>query len=92
MLDRATGELLSADPYVEVNWASHVDLKIGRPVEIAGGDYKTKGMHVRPGPLGGHNWRAMSFSPRTGLVYLPAQDNGRYYKQPKAFEFNTRRS
>ena len=87
VLDRATGELLAADPYVEVNWASHVDLKTGRPVEIAGADYKEKGTYIRPGPLGGHNWQAMSFSPRTGLVYIPAQDNGRYYEQPASKEF-----
>ena len=87
VLDRATGELLSADPYVTVNWASHVDMKTGRPVEIPGADYKDKGTYIRPGPLGGHNWQAMSFSPRTGLVYIPAQDNGRYYEQPTSFEF-----
>ncbi len=87
VLDRATGELLSADPYVTVNWASHVDLKTGRPVEMPGADYATKGTYIRPGPLGGHNWQAMSFSPRTGLVYLPAQDNGRYFEQPTSFEF-----
>jgi quinohemoprotein ethanol dehydrogenase len=87
VLDRATGELLAADPYVEVNWASHVDLKTGRPVEIPGAAYRDKGVFIRPGPLGGHNWQAMSFSPKTGLVYLPAQDNGRYYEQPKEFTF-----
>ncbi|MDP2390649.1 MAG: PQQ-dependent dehydrogenase, methanol/ethanol family, partial [Acidobacteriota bacterium] len=87
VLDRATGELLAADPYVTVNWASHVDMKTGRPVEMPGADYKEKGTYIRPGPLGGHNWQAMSFSPKTGLVYIPAQDNGRYYEQPKDFEY-----
>ena len=87
VLDRATGELLAADPYVEVNWATHVDLKTGRPVEVPGAAYKDKGTYIRPGPLGGHNWQAMSYSPRTGLVYIPAQDNGRYYEQPKDFTF-----
>jgi quinohemoprotein ethanol dehydrogenase len=87
VLDRATGELLSADKYVEVNWASHVDLKTGRPVEIAGADYKDKGTYIRPGPLGGHNWQAMSFSPKTGLVYIPAQDNGRYYEASKTYSY-----
>lgn len=82
VLDRATGELLAADPYVEVNWATHVDLKTGRPVEVPGAAYKDKGTYIRPGPLGGHNWQAMSFSPTTGLVYIPAQDNGRYFEQP----------
>jgi quinohemoprotein ethanol dehydrogenase len=87
VLDRGTGELLAADPYVEVNWATHVDLKTGRPVEVPGAAYKDKGTFIRPGPLGGHNWQAMSFSPKTGLVYIPAQDNGRYYEQPKDFVF-----
>jgi quinohemoprotein ethanol dehydrogenase len=87
VLDRATGELLSADPYVTVTWASHVDLKTGRPVEVPGADYTRSGVYIRPGPLGGHNWQAMSFSPLTGLVYLPAMDNGRYFEQPKTFEF-----
>jgi quinohemoprotein ethanol dehydrogenase len=87
VLDRATGELLAADPYVEVNWATHVDLKTGRPVEVPGAAYKDKGTYIRPGPLGGHNWQAMSFSPTTGLVYIPAQDNGRYYEQPANFTF-----
>ncbi|HYE85730.1 MAG TPA: PQQ-dependent dehydrogenase, methanol/ethanol family [Vicinamibacterales bacterium] len=87
VLDRATGELLAADPYVEVNWATHVDLKTGRPVEVPGAAYKDKGTYIRPGPLGGHNWQAMSFSPTTGLVYIPAQDNGRYYEQPGGFTF-----
>jgi quinohemoprotein ethanol dehydrogenase len=82
VLDRGTGELLAADPYVEVNWATHVDLKTGRPVEVPGAAYHDKGTYIRPGPLGGHNWQAMSFSPRTGLVYIPAQDNGRYFEQP----------
>ncbi|MBM3780681.1 MAG: PQQ-dependent dehydrogenase, methanol/ethanol family [Acidobacteria bacterium] len=87
VLDRETGELLAADPYVEVNWATHVDLKTGRPVEVPGAAYKDKGTYIRPGPLGGHNWQAMSYSPTTGLVYIPAQDNGRYYEQPKSFSF-----
>jgi len=87
VLDRATGELLAADKYVEVNWASHVDLKTGRPVEIPGADYKDKGTYIRPGPLGGHNWQAMSFSPKTGLVYIPAQDNGRYFEASKTFSY-----
>jgi quinohemoprotein ethanol dehydrogenase len=83
VIDRATGELLSADKYVDVNWASHVDMATGRPVEMPGADYEKAGTYIRPGPLGGHNWQAMSFSPQTGLVYLPAQDNGRYFEQGK---------
>jgi quinohemoprotein ethanol dehydrogenase len=87
VLDRANGRLISADAYVTVTWASRVDPASGRPVEIKGAEYTTEGTFVRPGPLGGHNWQPMSFSPPTGLVYLPAQDNGRYYQRSLSFEF-----
>ena len=76
VLDRQTGELLSAEKYVRVNWADRVDLATGRPVASAAGDY-TQGVRlVFPSPYGGHNWMPMSFSPRTGLVYIPARDIG----------------
>ncbi len=75
VLDRATGELISAQPYVPVNWASRIDIETGRPVEIAGARYTvTDGWLAEPGPLGGHNWHPMSYSPVTGLVYVPAQE------------------
>ena len=76
VLDRATGELLSAEKYVRVNWADRVDLKTGRPVQAPFADY-TKGRALLfPSPYGGHNWQPMAFSPRTGLVYIPARDLG----------------
>jgi quinohemoprotein ethanol dehydrogenase len=94
VLDRATGELLSAKPYTTVTWASGIDLKTGRPIEnpearYAGG----KGAPVAPGPSGGHTWHSMSFSPLTKLVYIPVQDIGFLYKseehfQPKTIGFN----
>jgi PQQ-dependent dehydrogenase (methanol/ethanol family) len=71
VLDRATGELLSATPYVPVNWATGVDLKTGRPIENPDARYRDKPMVVSPGPYGGHNWQPMAFSPKTGLVYIP---------------------
>ena len=74
ILDRATGELLSADKYVLANWASHVDLSTGRPVETGDGDYSTENKIVYPSPAGGHNWPPMSYSPQTGLVYIPAME------------------
>jgi quinohemoprotein ethanol dehydrogenase len=73
VLDRATGELLSAAPYVPVTWAKRVDLASGRPVEAAGARYGSQQPAVlSPGPVGGHNWQPMSFHPGTGLVYIPA--------------------
>ncbi len=72
VLDRETGELLSADTYVDINWASHVDMKTGRPVETGGGDYQSGFKVVLPSPTGGHNWHPMTYSPDTQLVYIPA--------------------
>ena len=73
VLDRATGELLSAKPYVPITWASGVDMKTGRPIENPGVRYEKSPSLQFPGPLGAHNWHPMSFSPKTGLVYIPAQ-------------------
>jgi quinohemoprotein ethanol dehydrogenase len=71
ILDRATGELLSAEKYGKVNWATHVDLKTGRPVLTATADFSKSPKLIYPGQGGAHNWQAMSFDPRTGLVYIP---------------------
>jgi quinohemoprotein ethanol dehydrogenase len=72
-LDRQTGELISAEPYVPVTWAERVDLATGRPVMAAAARYGAAEPAVlSPGPVGGHNWQPMSFHPGTGLVYIPA--------------------
>jgi quinohemoprotein ethanol dehydrogenase len=72
VLDRATGELISADKYTKVNWASHVDLKTGRPVLTEQGQwYDKEPKLVVPYLGGGHVWQPMSFNPNTGLVYIP---------------------
>ena len=77
VLDAATGELISAEPYTPVNWASHVDLETGRPVEMPEARFERTGQPaiVLPGPLGGHNWYPMAFSQRTNLVYIPVTEN-----------------
>jgi quinohemoprotein ethanol dehydrogenase len=75
VLDRRTGELLSAEKYVQVNWASRVDLKTGRPIEdTAVTDYSKEPKLLWPSPYGGHNWQPMAFHPGTKLVYIPAQE------------------
>lgn len=88
VLDAGTGELLSAEPFVEVTWASHVDRKTGRPVETGKGDYKNRPATIKPGPIGAHTWHAMAFSPKTGLAYIPAQHVSGYYapaREPFSF-------
>jgi quinohemoprotein ethanol dehydrogenase len=90
VLDRATGELLSADKYVAVNWASHVDLTTGRPVETGLGEWK-KNRFMRPGPAGGHNWHPMAFHPGTGLVYIPTYAIAYPFHRDKQFQQTPRR-
>ncbi len=88
-LDRATGELLSAEPFAKVTWASRVDLDTGRPVETGKGDYAKSPATIHPGNLGAHNWPPMAFHPGTGLVYIPAQEVGGYYAPiPEPFRFD----
>lgn len=72
VLDRKSGELISAEKYVPVNWASHVDMATGRPVETGQGEYFDEPKLIFPGSAGGHNWQPMSYDPGTGLVYIPA--------------------
>ena len=74
VLDRATGELLSAEKFGKVTWAERVDLATGRPVETPGTRYEKAPSVQWPGPFGAHNWQPMSFSPKTGLVYIPYQE------------------
>lgn len=108
VIDRTNGELISAKNYINISWATHVDMETGRPVETANARYQShnplvdmppveslkimKSMAIddisatlsHPGPLGGHNWHPMSYSPLTGLVYIPAMDVPfSYGKEPK---------
>ncbi len=77
ILDRETGELLSADPYVPMNWATHVDLETGRPaMNEAEIDYKDGPVFVEPSGMGGHSWNPMAYDPELGLVYIPAIEGG----------------
>ena len=68
VLDARTGSLVEAKPVAKVSWATSIDLKTGRAIEVpAPADGRR--------PLtGGHNWWPMSYSPITGLVYLPLHD------------------
>lgn len=79
VLDRETGELISAEKTGKVNWASHIDMETGRPVEAPNLRYETGEVTIYPGSLGGHNWQAMSYSPKTGLVYIPYMQLGSRY-------------
>jgi quinohemoprotein ethanol dehydrogenase len=79
VLDRSDGKLLRAHPFATVTWATHVDMETGRPVENPELDYLEENKWVLPGPLGAHNWQAMSVDVDAGVVYLPAQDIAMLY-------------
>lgn len=83
-LDLKTGKLLSADPFTYVNWANGVDLATGRPLVTEHADYSKSPKNVYPSWAGGHTWNPMSFSPQTGLVYIPAIDAGNVLLNMKA--------
>ncbi len=73
VLDRATGELLSAQPYVPVNWARGVDLATGRPqvdsTKLTGATRGTT-KDICPSLEGGKNQQPAAWSPVTQLFYL----------------------
>jgi len=79
VIDRSNGKVLRAHPFAAVTWATHVDLETGRPVENPEVDYSENGAWVLPGPLGAHNWQAMSVDLEAGLVYIPTQENAFFY-------------
>ena len=88
VIDRENGALISAKPFTFINWATGVDMKTGRPIENAMARYPSvNSPPIVPGPLGAHNWQPMSYSPLTGLTYIPVNDVGFNYKSPEEFEF-----
>lgn len=87
VIDRATGEYISAKPFVPTNWALEFDAD-GRPIELPDARYEDKAPHLQlPGPLGAHNWHPMSYSPDTGLVYIPAQEAPWVYANDADYEY-----
>jgi alcohol dehydrogenase (cytochrome c)/quinohemoprotein ethanol dehydrogenase len=88
VIDRENGAVISAKPYTFINWATGVDLKTGRPMETDIAHYRGNDPPpIVPGPLGAHSWQPMSYSPLTGLTYIPVNDLGFKFKSPDDFEF-----
>ncbi len=74
--NRKTGELVSAEKFVTVNWATKFDIETRRPIEVPEKRPKLgfRAKDVCPNLLGGKNWQPMSYNPDTGLVYIPANN------------------
>ena len=86
VIDRETGEFISAKNYMDVTWAKGYG-QDGRPIEFAAArDTKNEYLQI-PGPLGAHNWQPMSYSKDTGLVYIPAQQIPVTYKDQMDWRF-----
>jgi PQQ-dependent dehydrogenase (methanol/ethanol family) len=95
VLDRTSGQFISANNFVPVNWAKGVDGVSGRPIENPEARIDRTGkLHiVVPGPGGAHSWQPIAYDPKTGLVYIPALEAGFPYMpdthwKPAAIGFN----
>jgi quinohemoprotein ethanol dehydrogenase len=74
VLDAATGQFISGKPFLEgVNWASGLDPVTGYPNFNPAAFYDRTGVPFVsiPGAAGAHSWQSMSFSQKTGYVYIP---------------------
>jgi alcohol dehydrogenase (cytochrome c)/quinohemoprotein ethanol dehydrogenase len=71
VLEVATGKLISADAFTEVNWATGIDMKTGRPKVVPAARYAKRPWNLAPGVQGGHSWHPNAYSPDTGLMYIP---------------------
>lgn len=86
VIDRTDGQLISAQKFVPVNWASGIDPKSGRPIEAPEARFANAPFVASPGSAGAHNWQPMSFSPETRLVYIPAQELPFLYANDQKFQ------
>jgi alcohol dehydrogenase (cytochrome c) len=82
VLDRTNGKLLAANAFEKVNWATHVDMATGRPVESDVSKRVRAGEQIElwPGQWGGKNWSHAAFNPETGLLYANTMHNSRMIK------------
>jgi quinohemoprotein ethanol dehydrogenase len=79
VIDRQTGNVLSAGKYGKVSWADRIDLTTGRPVEAPG--IRLANSDLWPSANGAHSWQAMSYSPKTGLAYIPTMQLGVHFNK-----------
>lgn len=77
VIDRISGELISAEPFARVSWAKEIDLATGRPIETPGARFPDgSSFELWPGNEGAHNWAAMAYNPNTQLAYIPVVEFG----------------
>lgn len=88
ILDRVTGEFLSGEKFVQrMTWATGLDAK-GRPIEAKGARYgSAEPVKTFPGAAGARNWQPMSYSPITGLVYMPVNEASSTFQIDPNFKY-----
>ncbi len=87
--DARTGKVISAKPFVTVNWAQGIDLKTGRPIPNPETRYDESGKPalVQPGGQGAHSWHPFSYDPQTGLVYFSGVETGGVMMNAKSYTY-----
>jgi alcohol dehydrogenase (cytochrome c) len=85
VLDAKDGRLIAANAYDKVNWADGVDRETGRPIgtDVLKGALEGRTVTVWPSVSGVTNWQHMSFSPRTGMLYINTIHVGMTYQAPE---------
>ena len=80
VIDRLTGELISADELVPQSWARGIDVKTGRPIERPESRFPNgRQFYLFPGPNGAHTWLPSAVDRRTGWVFMPVASIGNLY-------------
>lgn len=87
VIDRKNGKFISAQNFVDVNWATGYD-KNGRPMETPAARLADRPREIIPSPYGARNWHPMSYNPQTGLVYMPVQGVPVNLMDNKDWKFN----
>ena len=84
VLDARTGKFISGTAFATVNWATGLDPASGRPLVNPEARYEITGKPFTsfPGAYGAHTWHPMSYSPDTGLVYIPTNEAAATYTDP----------
>jgi len=87
VLDRLKGELLSARPFTDINWATGVDMKTGRPIETDNARYVKGPELVWVAGGGAHSWQPMAYSPQTRLAYIPGANSAFAFAQDPNYKY-----
>jgi quinohemoprotein ethanol dehydrogenase len=74
VIDRSSGQLLSAANFAFVNWSKGIDPATGRPILSPQGDYTRGAALIFPATSGAHSWQPMSYDPQTRLTYIPSME------------------